>query len=181
MHIQCEHSPQAPILIEHGNKSRVWQGADIHLSNNSQTNTDCIIDDTGTSTVHLKDVKLKINNMAKPPANKVFRNPAHFTLRDYEITVPRTAALNEPSAFKAASAVFEAYDRPDARHDWRNTVHYRLRNQGSPFATLETAGSEDLNNPGNPINTEYKQAGKMVFNHTDGRPVFATEDSPTSP
>jgi hypothetical protein len=181
MHLQCEHSPLAPILIAHGTTSRVWQGANIHLSNNSQTNKDCIIDSTGTSTIHLQDVRLKVNNMAMPPANKVFRNPSNFTLRDCEITVPRAAALNEPSEFKAASAVFEAYDRDNARHDWRNTEHYRLTNQGFPVATLEAITSEDLNDLKSPINSRHKQAGKMVFNRSDGRPVFATGGSPSSP
>ena len=181
MHIQCEHSPLAPILIAHGEKSRVWQGADIHLSNNSQHNSDCIIDDTGVSTVHLQDVRLKVNNMARPPANKVFRNPGRFTLRDCEITVPRAAALNEPEEFKAASAVFEAYDRDNPRHDWRQTAHFRLTNKGAPVATLETATADDLNDAKSPINARHKQAGKMVFSLSSGKPVFATGDSPSSP
>lgn len=181
MHIQCEHSPLAPILIEHGDSAIGWQGADIHLSNNSQTNTDCIIDDTGSGIVHLRDVKLKINNMARPPANKVFKNPGRFALRDCEISVPRVAALNAAEDFQAANAVFEAYDRQDARHDWRYTEHFHLRNQGAPVAVLENASTEQLNDRNSAINSQNKSAGKMVFNTSAGRPVFATGDRANSP
>lgn len=174
MHMQCEHSPRAPIMIDHGDKPKVWQGAVIHLANSSQVNADCIVDDNGAGTLLLHDVKLKVNNMGHPPAAKVFRNPGRFALRDCEITVPMAAALNDAIDFQEAGAVFEAYDRRDARHDWRPTEFFRLKYQGEQVATVVAAASIDLDKRSSPVNAVNKYAGKMVFNTTLGQPVYAT-------
>lgn len=173
MHMQCEHSPKSPILIEHKKSRTVWQGATIHLSNNGQVNIDSIVDDTGTGTIVFQDLKLKVNVMGRSPTHGVFRNPDRFDLRGCEITVPRAAALNSPRSFKNADAIFEAYDRPRSRHDWRKTEHFGLRNEGAFAATLETASSADLADAKALINARFKRAGKMVFDTNAGKPVFA--------
>tara|TARA_S200002703_G_scaffold1223_1_gene2053 strand:+ start:6322 stop:8271 length:1950 start_codon:yes stop_codon:yes gene_type:complete len=169
----------------------VAQGYDISILNSNQEIHGDVFRITGGGSGRFDALKLRIDNMASAPSNGIFRTPGDWTIRDASIAIPINSAMNTITSFAAFSGDVFTGDNGVKQH-----YRFRLGNNGDAlanggemrytagqyygydyaerrFSLATSATTTQLADNSHSVNTTAKYEGKMVFNTTTTRPVWA--------
>jgi hypothetical protein len=136
--------------LAHGSSAITWQNFRVKLLSANQKISDTVIDDSGSGTVAINKCEIIIDNMSVAPTNKVFKNPSIFTIRNGNIEMPLSAALNASTDFSLYTGKMTAYDRtPNVQMFGHGALAIELGNNTD--TTLSRASAGDVAVEGNRI------------------------------
>jgi hypothetical protein len=120
----CEPDPPSVMKFILGSSARTVQGFRFLNLNYNQTIKTQVIETTGTGPLVIDSGYIRIPNMGTAPSVGMFSDPSIVTLRGFEITVAKEAALNAASGYAVYQVLETAFDRTDKTKDYRSAKFY---------------------------------------------------------
>lgn len=207
--VQTERHNDKPFTFNLTSGTVVLPMITIRSTNTSQTAETAIMFINGGGTIRLDKGQLAISNMASAPSGSVLSPQAQFNARDFDISVPLAAALPTVSSMAGYSGRMTAQDRNPVTtlHGfglrgtgnvefatsstalttgglrWANDRLYAYRTSAGAERTVyvqDTVTTPNLNDITHAVNTRDKWQGKMAFNLSTNKPVYATGGAASS-
>lgn len=195
----CEHCPSTLIQWDCtlASGAGVTQGLTCNFLQNSQISSDAIFKINGGGVVRVDNLKLLVANMGVVPTNGSFYPEADWVVRNSYISMPLQAALPNPENFVDFSGVIYSPNDDKMRFfgvgninminssttltspgiRWSGSRYVCFDDEANAERTIvhnEVRSQTQFESLTNAVNTYGKYQGKMVFDATSEKPVFAT-------
>lgn len=203
LHLQFERHADKPVTVSLPTGTMVFPQLHLQATNTQQSPKTSVVWVDGTGQLTLSGGSLRISNMATPPAQSVLAPQAQIARDGFDIDVPLQAALPSPSLLVRSSGRDFASDRTprtilqvgqlllQSSVLALNSIGMRWSGGGlkvyRPEAGAErnvqiqdSANNGQLNVATDRVNTTDKWSGKMVWNISVNRPVYATGTGATA-
>ncbi len=200
---QAEREVDDQITFLRSSGAAVLPNINILTTQTSQNAKRSIFRISGAGQVELNSGSLVVSNMGTAPSDSVFSPQASFRARNFSIAVPLSAALPTPASMLAYSGTMTAFNRFPAPVQYGYGIEFPTSSTALTAAGLRWTGSAllayrptpaverhvaindsattgQLASAADRVNTQDKYAGKMVWNATTARPVWASGGVSTS-
>lgn len=173
---QAEHSPSTIIEMYNSTGTKTVRKMNLRLLQSNQVISNDVIRRNGTSDIQIDGLNLSIANMGTAPANGLFQPAPNFILSGANIYTPLESSLNLGNLQSFTGQFYAADTDLLLVRGSGNT--YKLFNDSAGanrnFVINDQATTSQLEDIAHRVNNEDKYAGKMVWNVTTTKPVFAT-------